>query len=63
MSKDKIKIEKQNIDHQKEKEKARWKKKYYNECEFNKIILIVPTIGPNFKILKSKEIKFLKIKV
>jgi hypothetical protein len=31
MLKDKIEIEKQNIDYQKEKEKAEWKKKYYNE--------------------------------
>jgi hypothetical protein len=31
MLKDKIKIEKQNIDYQKEKEKAEWKKNYYNE--------------------------------
>jgi hypothetical protein len=31
MLKDKIEIEKQNIDYQKEKEKAEWKKNYYNE--------------------------------
>ena len=31
MLKDKIEIEKQNIDYQKEKEKAEWKKIYYNE--------------------------------